>query len=80
MKQEVVEWHGNFRDPPRFMYRGSDEQWHYFITRPVDSFVQMQIDKKELTIPDERPLSAKMYFGYYPVDPSNGFRKIEESR
>src|SRR5690349_2131769 len=78
-KQEVVDWYGRFKQPPRFMYRGSDDRWHYFITRPIDDFVHIQIDRKELSIPEEHRCSQEMYFGYYPVDPSNAFRKIDES-
>jgi len=77
-KQEIVEWYGKFRQPPRFMYRGSDAEWHYFITRPIDDFVFIQVDRKELVVPEEHPCSQQMEFGYYPVDPSNGFRKAED--
>lgn len=83
-KRELVDWYEKYERPkPRpsaFGYQGSDERYHYFITRPIDSFLMLKIPRTELTIPDERPrsrLGKQLYF--YRVDPGKDFRKIPEN-
>lgn len=59
-------------------YLGSDAEFHYFIARPIDSYVFIKIRRAELRIDDERPMqqtSAALMGVYYSVDPSDGFRK-----
>ena len=83
-KQELVKWHtdhvSKMSNLERFGYRGSDENYHYFITRPIDSFYFPQIPRAELHMPDERPRSqlGKYELYFYPVDPSNNFQKVPD--
>lgn len=81
-KQELLDWY-NKNEPAnsnlqKFGYAGSDEAYHHFITRPIDSFLQVKIPRNELTIADERPHSSltshQLYF--YLVDPRQNFRKV----
>lgn len=81
-KQELLDWY-NEHEPTnsnlrKFGYAGSDEAYHHFITRPIDSFLQVKIPRNEITIPDERPRSSltsrQLYF--YLVDPRQNFRKV----
>ncbi len=62
-------------------YQGTDEKFHYFICRSMDSWVPIKVLKEEIIIKDEEPyLSASQadhFPGYYPVDPGNGFMRIE---
>ncbi len=60
-------------------YRGSDDVYHYFIARPVDDFVIIQVPRNEWVLKDERGTSELgregMYF--YLVDPQRLFCKID---
>ena len=39
-KAEFVEWYVGFEtNKPKIGYCGSDAKYHYFITRPIDSFI-----------------------------------------
>jgi hypothetical protein len=83
-KSDLVAWYNEY-EPVRsnlskFGYAGSDEGFHHFITRPVDSFFMPKIPRSELTVPDERPraeLGRRLYF--YLVDPRQDFRKVSEN-
>ncbi len=61
----------------RVRYRGSDAESHYFLLRPVDSFVTARIPRKEITIKDERPYTGGSFaaLGYYDVDVLHGYAK-----
>jgi hypothetical protein len=80
-KDELVSWHREHTQTnpnlKKFGYAGSDDNYHYFITRPVDSFLLPRIPRKDLKIVDERPraeLKKQLYF--YLVDPQRNFRRI----
>lgn len=79
-KQEVVEWYAKAGPAVRggLLYRGSDEQWHYFIARVMDEWAFIQIKKEELKLEDERTYSqaSSAPFSYYSVDPSHEFQKM----
>ncbi|HWA25495.1 MAG TPA: hypothetical protein VG734_07535 [Lacunisphaera sp.] len=83
-KQEVVEWYAQYGSAVRggLLYRGSDQQWHYFVARVMDDWAFIQIKKEELKIEDERVYSqaSSAPFSFYAVDPSQGFRKIEQKK
>lgn len=83
-KQEVVEWYAQNGSAVRdgLLYRGSDQQWHYFIARVMDDWAFIQIKKEELKLEDERPYSqaSSVTFSFYAVDPSQGFRKIKPKK
>lgn len=80
-KTELVEWYTEYEPTTpglsKFGYAGSDANYHYFITRPIDSFLIPKVPRGELTIQDERKrsdLGKRLYF--YEVDPKQNFRKI----
>ena len=83
-KGELVQWYARFSPSNervrRFGYRGSDSGYHYFITRPIDSFFMPRVSRSELQMEDERPLSnassSPLYF--YLVDPLHDFKKVSE--
>lgn len=64
-------------------YRGSDNKFHYFISRYMNDWVFIKIKIGDLVITDVRPkltLSGGSYsgrIGYYQVDPLDSFRKVE---
>ena len=83
-KAELVEWYSKYASSnprvQRFGYCGSDDKYHYFVTRPIDSYLLPRVPRSESVIADERPrasLGRANYF--YLVDPARDFRKIEES-
>ncbi len=80
-KREVLEWYLKYaptNDRIRdFGYCGSDAQYHYFVTRPIDSTLRIRVPRTELALSDERPhasLGDAYYF--YRVDPSHDFDKV----
>ena len=83
-KAELVNWYAEYRPTndrlKYFGYRGSDEKYHYFITRPIDSFFMPRVPRTELQLSDVRPLSRRsggpMY--HYVVDPRHDFRKTNQ--
>jgi hypothetical protein len=83
-KKDLVIWYDKHEPTnsnlSKFGYAGSDDRFHYFITRPVDSFITPRIPRNELTISDERSrstLGRQLYF--YQVDPRQDFRKIPDT-
>lgn len=92
--QETKDWYQEYYvgqpvQPRPFVspiyYRGTDDKFHYFISRYLDEWVYIKIKKDELTIADERPKSkifsggsSTSSFGYYPVDPHDNFKRIEQ--
>ena len=82
-KQELIDWYSDnlprYPAISKFGYAGSDEDYHYFIVRPVDDFVTHEVPRSDLMISDERPKSARgkrLYF--YLVDPKKSFTKVPE--
>jgi len=80
-RTEVIEWYTRFgANKPKFGYCGSDTTYHYFISRPIDSFVSPWIARSELVVADERPrLATGRRMHYYFVDPEKDFQKIAGS-
>src|SRR5262245_13408351 len=79
-KQEAADWYARNASMVRWVgYRGSDQQFHYFIARVMDEWSYIQIRRDELTVADERPYSrvSRGPLYYYLVDPSREYRKIE---
>jgi hypothetical protein len=81
---EVREWHERWSSPATVQrgigYQGSDDVFHYFIARPIDSWVSIKIRREELHLEDERPrqqTSAASMGIHYMVDPGESFRKRE---
>jgi hypothetical protein len=62
----------------KMYYRGTDDEYHHFICRPMDSFVLFKVKKHEIEIADMRPVpgSFKERFYYYAVDPEKKFVRI----
>lgn len=62
----------------KMYYRGTDDEYHHFICRPMDRFVLFKVKKSEIEIPDTRPVpgSFKERFYYYAVDPERNFVRI----
>ena len=64
-------------------YRGSDTTHHYFMCRPIDSWVFMKVPRGQISIPLEKPhiqnASADPFPGYYAVDPLKGFQRLKLS-
>ncbi|HWN94456.1 MAG TPA: hypothetical protein VNT99_05455 [Methylomirabilota bacterium] len=83
---EVQEWYADYRTQKGawdgILYRGSDSKYHHFVARViwVDNWAIIQIKKEELALADERPYSTASSgdFGYYCVDPSRGFIKVQD--
>lgn len=82
-KTQLIEWYSNnlqkYPAIDKFGYAGSDENYHYFIVRPVDDFVIHEVPRADLKVPDERlrgELGRSLYF--YLVDPANNFKKVPE--
>ena len=81
-KQEVVDWDAKYHFLRGGLgYRGSDQEYHYFIARAIDEWVYIQIRKDDLTLTDERPysLASNAPLAYYAVDPGRNFQKIEQT-
>lgn len=60
------------------IYRGSDDDHHYFMCRPIDSFVFFMIPREDIDLADVRPRisdSGDPFPGYYEVDPAAGFTR-----
>ena len=82
---KVAQWYASYEG--RFLgamyYRGSDDQFHYFTCRSMDTWVMIEIPLNELVIEDIRSLNSisagGTFPGYYTVEPSNGFRKKHEA-
>ena len=86
---ELRDWYVKLeQSDPRFLtplyYRGTDQYFHYFLCRSMDTWVPVKVSKEEIDIEDIRPyesVSQAEYFpGYYTVDPEQGFKKISEKR
>lgn len=80
-KSEVVAWYAKYEPVvhglSKYCYAGSNAKYHYFICRPIDSFLIQKIPRAELVMPDERKredLGKRLYF--YQVDPKRNFKKM----
>lgn len=80
-RTELVDWYLRFgSDRPKVGYCGSDDRYHYFASRPIDSFVSPRVTRSQIIIADERShssLGRRIYF--YLVDPSHDFAKVAGS-
>ena len=81
---EVAEWYERWSLPSTINrgigYQGSDEAFHYFIARPIDYFVFIQVPRDQLKLEDVRPKQQASSSGlgvHYWVDPLHDFRKKE---
>jgi len=77
------DWYTRLEDTnPRFLsplyYQGTDDRFHYFICRSMDTWVPVRVKREEITIADPRPLEPRALSNYYAVDPGNGFKKKQE--
>lgn len=86
---ELRDWYlGNQETDSRFLsplfYQGTDEKYHHFICRSMDTWVPVKVVKEQINISDIRPygqVSQGMPFpGYYSVDPEHGFMKLSENK
>ncbi|WP_146855661.1 hypothetical protein [Brevifollis gellanilyticus] len=70
----------NYSNLERVRYRGSDAHDHYFLLRPVDSFVTARIPRAEITIKEERPYAggSSSTLGYYDVDVLHGYARTSD--
>ena len=83
-KAELQKWYrddlSRYSGAGKLGYTGSDAAYHYFIARPVDDFVTIQVPRDDLTLKEERRTSElgreRMYF--YLVDPARDFRRIDD--
>jgi hypothetical protein len=81
-KTELQRWYredlSQYSGAGKMGYIGSDQEFHYFIARPVDDFVHIRVPKYELRMKEEHARSelgnSRMYF--YLVNPEQGFRKM----
>ena len=82
-KSELQTWYrddlSRYSGSGKLGYRGSDFVYHYFIARPVDNFIVIQVPRGELALKDELGTSEldreRLYF--YLVDPERNFRKLD---
>lgn len=81
---EVAEWYERWSLPSTVHrgigYQGTDEEFHYFIARPIDYFVFIRIPRGQLRLEDVRPrqqVSSASLGVYYWIDPRDWFRKEE---
>lgn len=82
-KTQLIEWYSNhllkYPAVDKFGYAGSDDNYHYFIVRPVDDFVVHEVPRTDMKVPDERlrsEIGRSLYF--YLVNPANNFKKVPE--
>ncbi len=81
-RAELEDWYAKtlpgYPNLEKVRYRGSDASYHYFLMRPVDSFIIPRVPRAELTMEDERPYSggSSAALGYYQVDVLHGFKKV----
>ena len=80
-KQEATQWCDQNKDFIRggIGYFGTDERWHYYMARSMDTWVTLKIPKDELKISEEklhRAMSSD-FLGYYAVDPNKNFSEVK---
>src|SRR5205823_12589142 len=80
-KAELTDWYVRFGDrKPKIGYAGSDADYHYFATRPIDSWVLPRVARSEITVEQERShASLGRRFWFYVVDPTLDFAKVLNS-
>jgi hypothetical protein len=85
---ELQRWYSPLKQGnPSFVsplyYRGTDNNYHYFICRSMDDFVNIKVIKEEIRLDDIKPaisISSKPFPGYYAVDPNNGYKRVDEAK
>ena len=83
--QELTNWYTSNvdRSPAHYSplyYRGSNENYHYFIYRVFDSFVNVKVKRDEIEIDEVKPaigIFGKPFPGYYSVDPNDNYNRID---
>ncbi len=84
--QEIKDWYAKYSktNPQLYSplyYKGSDDNYHYFTCRAIDTWVFMRVDIKEIKIINVKPYantSSAPVRGYYAVDPLNEFEQIQK--
>jgi hypothetical protein len=83
---ELRDWYSSFAGgEPQYsqlFYFGSNDKYHYFRCRAIDDWMQARVERDEIEMLDIRPflpISEGPFPGYYPVDPLNGYQKIDDS-
>lgn len=84
--EQLREWHFEQRSNSKFVtplyYRGSDDNFHYFMCRSLDSWVSVKVQNEQINILDVRTIltssQSENFPGYYIVDPQNNYRKVPE--
>jgi hypothetical protein len=83
-KSELQRWYrdelSRYSGAGKLGYQGTDDDFHYFIARPVDDFVGIKVPRSQIKLAEQHSTSElgrhRMYF--HLVDPEHGFRKIPE--
>jgi hypothetical protein len=80
-RAELADWYLRFGSKkPTLGYAGSDAQYHYFASRPIDNWVSPRVARSQISIREERShRSLGRKFWFYAVDPANDFAKIPNS-
>jgi|GEM_PF-2379536 len=82
---ELAQWHQSVTEglPAHvspLWYQGSDERYHHFLCRSMDSWVPVSVPIEQITMDDLKDYqgtsSSAPFPGYYKVDPQNGFSKL----
>jgi hypothetical protein len=94
--QEATDWYKKYyinqpiRERPLvspLYYRGTNNEFHYFICRSIDEWVYIKIDINQLKLKDIQPvwdyetsknLDSSSNYGYYQVDPINNFERVKK--
>jgi len=86
---ELGEWYVELKqNNPRLLsplyYQGTDNNFHYFVCRSIDTWVPVKVDKEEIEMEDIRPYlsvsQSKNFPGYFVVDPEYDFKKINDTK
>ena len=84
---ELSEWYIGLQESDSHFfsplyYRGTNEEYHFFICRSMDTWVPVKVVKDQINIADVRPYmeisQTKIFPGYYIVDPKHKFTKVTE--
>ena len=81
-KTELINWYQQWGgDKPKLGYAGSDAQYHYFASRPIDYWVSPRVSRHEIHIAEERSHASlgDRRFWFYVVDPTRDFAKVPNS-
>ena len=84
---ELREWYiENQETDSRFIsplfYQGTDDKFHHFISRSMDTWVPVKVNKEQINISDVRPYDqtskSQSFPGHYIVDPKKDYAKVTE--